>query len=60
VAAEVARHRPANIRAEWPDYPLSRKRSVIEGELRAVIVHKAARRGAPFDPQRLELVWNTD
>jgi site-specific DNA recombinase len=60
VAAEAARHRPGNIRAEWPDYPLSRKRSVIEGELRAVIVHKAARRGAPFDPERLELVWNTD
>jgi hypothetical protein len=60
LAAQAARHRPANIRAEWPDYPLSRKRSLIEGELRAVIVHKAARRGAPFDPERLELVWHTD
>jgi site-specific DNA recombinase len=60
LAAQAARHRPADIRAEWSDYPLSRKRSLIEGELRAVIVHKAARRGAPFDPERLELVWNTD
>ena len=48
------------LRLSRPDYPLSRKRSLIEGELRAVIVHKAARRGAPFDPERLELVWNTD
>jgi site-specific DNA recombinase len=60
LAAEVALHRPADIRGEWPDYPLSRKRSIIEGELRAVIVYKATRRGAPFDPDRLELVWKTD
>jgi hypothetical protein len=57
---EAARNRPADIRAEWPDYPLSRKRSIIEDELHAIIVHKAVRRGAPFDPDLLEPVWKTD
>jgi len=59
-AAQAARNRPADIRAEWPDYPLSRKRSIIEDELHAVIVHKATRKGAPFDPDLLEPVWKTD
>ena len=59
-AAHAARNRPADIRAEWPDYPLRRQRSIIEDELQAVIVHKAPRRGAPFDPDLLEPIWKTD
>jgi site-specific DNA recombinase len=59
-AAKAIRNRPASIRAEWPDYPLARKRSLIEEELYAVIVHKAPRKGAPFDPELLELVWRQD
>lgn len=59
-AISAARNRPADIRAEWPDYPLRRRRSIIEEELAAVIVHKAARRGAKFDPDLLEPVWRTD
>src|SRR5215475_604088 len=56
-AVEAARSRPADIRAEWPGYPLARQRAVIEEHLSAVVVHKAVRKGAGFDPDLLELVW---
>lgn len=59
-AVSAVRNRPADIRAEWSSYPLRRQRSIIEEEVSAVIVHRAARRGAPFDPDLLEPVWRTD
>jgi site-specific DNA recombinase len=59
-AVEAARNRPADIRAEWPDLPLARKRSIIEEAVHAVIIHKAPRKGAPFDPELIELVWKTE
>lgn len=59
-AAEVVRTRPAAVRAEWEDYPLTRRRQIIDDTLAAIIVHKAPRRGAPFDPDLLEPIWRTD
>jgi site-specific DNA recombinase len=56
-AVEAAKARPANIRTEWPDYPLARQRAIVEEHLSAVVIHKAARKGARFDPDLLELVW---
>ncbi len=56
-AVERARQTPADVRGEWAGYPLARKRAVVEEHLSAVVIHKAVRKGAAFDPDLLELVW---
>lgn len=57
--AQAVRAAPADIRAGWAGYTLPHRRAIVEDYLHAVIVHKAPHKGAPFDPDLLELVWKT-
>ncbi len=59
-AVERAKNAPGDVRAEWAGYPLARQRAIIEEHLSAVVIHKATRKGARFDPDLLELVWKED
>lgn len=53
----AVRARPANIRAEWKDYPLSRQRAIVEDYINAVIVLKARYKGSRFDPDLIVIEW---
>lgn len=41
----------------WEGLDLDRRRAVVESLVKAVVVDRAARRGAPWTPDRLEVVW---
>jgi hypothetical protein len=41
----------------FPTLDLDRQRAVVGSLIDAVVVSKAERRGAPWTPDRLEVVW---
>lgn len=41
----------------FPTLDLERQRGVIDSLIEAIVVQKASRRGAPWSPDRLEVVW---
>lgn len=50
--------RPVTVSADaLPDLDLDRRRAVVEALIDAVVVAKAAHRGARWTPDRLEVVW---
>lgn len=53
----VVKARPANIRAEWDSYPLSRQRAIVEDYINAVVVKKARYKGSRFDPDLIVVEW---
>lgn len=62
--AKLERERPSTARrlvvasAEaFPTLDLDRQRAVVDELVEAVVVAKAERRGAPWTPDRLEVVW---
>lgn len=62
--ARLERERPAGpplpVRASAESFPrldLDRQRAVVEALVEAVVVAPAARRGAPWTPDRLQVVW---
>jgi len=55
--AQAVRDQPANIRAEWDTYPLSRRRAIIEDSVHAIIVKKARYKGSRFDPDLIVIEW---
>jgi site-specific DNA recombinase len=59
-AAAAAQDRaPADIRAEWDDYPLARKRAMIQRVLSAVVIHPVVDRSQPFNPGLIEPIRRT-
>lgn len=40
-----------------PDLDVDRQRAIVESLVEAVVVAKASRRGAPWTPDRLQVVW---
>lgn len=64
--ARLERERPAGppapLRASAESFPrldLDRQRAVVEALVEAVVVAPAARRGAPWTPDRLQVVWRS-
>lgn len=48
---------PGDLRRDWPGLALHRQRAVLAVLLDEVRIHPASRRGAKFDPGRVELRW---
>jgi hypothetical protein len=59
-AVTAARARPANIRREWKDYPLSQRKAIVEDYIHAVIINKARHKGSRFDPELIDIRWKGD
>lgn len=48
------------VRQAWDGLPLDTRRGVIYREIERITVRPAIRRGTPFDPSRVAIVWHGD